>query len=81
MKVAASPAALALKHGVEPIQAVINWTVRCRRFRRPSTDEACKLGIGIKYPHGTEVVRDEGLIIVRASDEIHAFTLAEKGIC
>lgn len=81
MKFAASPAALALKKGFEPIQAIANWTIRCRRFRRPSADEATKLGIGVKYPHDTQVVRDQGLIIVRAADEIHAFTLAEKGIC
>jgi hypothetical protein len=81
MKFLPSTEALALKKGRgEPIQAVANWTIRRRRFRAPSTDEACKAGIGIRFPAGSQVVRDEGLLFVKAGDELHAFTLSELGI-
>lgn len=74
MKFAATQAAIDLKRNVEPLKAIANWTLRRRRYRAPTPEEAAKVGADVR------VVRDEGLIFVNTGAEIHAYTLAELGM-
>lgn len=80
MKFSASQNAIAHKAGVEPIKAVANWTLRRHRYRAPTNDEIRAAGIGVRFPMGAQVLRDEGLLFVTSGETVSAFTLAELGL-
>lgn len=77
MKFTASQAAIARKAGVEPLKALANWTTVRDRYRKPSRNEACKVGIGIRFTHDALVVRDDGLLFVKDGGAVSVFTLNE----